>query len=503
MGSSDRSSTPGFGRLAPRSVLAVSAAVFIVAWLLTTVPASVSRIPVRELGASLVGGALIGIGIGARARNLPPVVAIVGVIAAGAAIGRVALAIGHRVGLVEGRSETTILAIAVISLVVGVVIGRSRGSGPRPTDVLVGAAVWSFVVVDLRIFGGAAFRDLGIYLRAGRDYLDGDTVYTLVPLTSIPPDTSQFPFVYPPITLPFFGLLAALPRVFVVAAWEIGSVATAVFALRWFGVSWLWVPVLLAWPPFVEGLWVGNVAIPSILFLAAGFRVPWLLLCGPVFKLQFGASAPWIVRERRWADLLIGLSVLFGLAVITLPFVGIGAWASWIQGLQAFQASGVSLPALFGSPLSAYLPYAIFLMVATATILAGVVASGRAGLSRLAVGSVVASPTLYRHGLLPLLPGLLRLDEVLLWVALGIVTNPTGMWLSVSLAGLGTFWSRRSQPPHSVHPIGGNLDVWPVAIRSGTSSAPMATPRDYDRAGGMAHPRRLRRDATPAPPMMR
>jgi len=90
-----------------------------------------------------------------------------------------------------------------------------------------------------------------------------------------------------------------------------------------------------------------------------------------------------------------------------------------------------------------------------------------------------------------------------LWVALGIVTNPTGMWLSVSLAGLGTFWSRRSQPPHSVHPIGGNLDVWPVAIRSGTSSAPMATPRDYDRAGGMAHPRRLRRDATPAPPMMR
>jgi hypothetical protein len=278
-----------------------------------------------------------------------------------------------------------------------------------------------------------------------------------VPLTSLPADTSQLPFVYPPLTMPFFGLVAALPRAPVVVAWELAAVGSAVLSLRWFGVRWRWCPVLLLWPPFVEGIWVGNVAVPALLLLAAASRAAWTLALGPVFKLQFAVPALWLLRDRRWRDIAIGSGIVVGLAVITLPLVGPGAWATWIDALRAFQATAANIPGLAGAPLSLLISFPAYVICSAVAIALGLVVGGRVGLARLAVASVVASPSLYRHGLLSLLPGLLGLDEVLLWVGLGIVTNPTGMWAAVILAAAGTLWASRSARAT-------NSDQWVVEL---------------------------------------
>ncbi len=477
-------SSPGgvatwLARAASRPVLATVATICLAAWVLGSVPATMSGLSTRALGVGLVGAALGGIWVGSRTLRFPAPVILLMVALAATLLGRSAIAIGHRVGLVSGPLDWTFIVIAVGTVVSAVVVGRSRRAGPRPTDALVAVAAWSCLVVDLRILQGTAFRDLGIYLRAGGDYVAGRSAYPAVPLTVIPADTSQFPFVYPPPTLPFFGLLAALPRTVVVAAWAAASLAAAIMSLRWLGVAWRWSVFLLLWPPFAEGLWVGNVAVPSLVFLAAASRLPWALVLGPVFKIQFGIPALWILRERRWRDLVIGAAILLTLTLVTLPLVGFDAWAAWAQGLRAFQASEVAVPSMFGSPLSRYLPYAFFLLIAGASILAGIVARGPAGLARLGVASVVASPSMYRHSLLWLIPGLLGLDEVLLWVALGVVTSPVGLWLSVGLAFFGTLGVRRagrSGTPQTVHPVaalgqaGQRRSATQNRARSGTSA---------------------------------
>ena len=458
IGSTSRRTWISLGSAHSRSILALGATLVVVGWLLSTVPGTISEFSTRELGVTLLVATVAGIWIGARSVLLHPVTVVVVVTVAGAVLGRGAFIVGHRFGLTALGSELADLIIGLAVLVTTLAIGRARRSGPRPTDLLVAVAVWAFLMVDLRILQGSAFRDLGIYLRAGNDFVGGQSAYTTVPLTAIPADTAQFPFVYPPFTLPFFGLLAALPRTLVVAAWEIASLSSAILALRWFGVAWRWCPVLLLWPPFVEGIWVGNVAVPSLLFLAAASRAAWVLVFGPVFKLQFAVPALWILRERRWRDLAVGAGVLAGLALITLPLVGIRAWTTWVEALRAFQATEANIPAMAGAPLSIEISFPVYVTCAVVAIVIGLVAGGRRGLARLAVASVVASPSLYRHGLLPLLPGLLGLDELLLWVALGIVTNPTGLWLAVGLASIGTFWTHLPATPPTIHPA-----VAPVA----------------------------------------
>jgi hypothetical protein len=231
--------------------------------------------------------------------------------------------------------------------------------------------------------------------------------------------------------------------------------------------------VLLLWPPFFEGLWVGNVAVPALLLFAAGPRLAAALPLGAVFKLQAGVPSLWLVRERRWASLAIGLGLLVGLAVVTLPFVGLDAWRAWLNGLRLFQAFEEAVPALYGAALPRYLPYAAFLAISVAAVGAAMVLGrGRRGLARFGIASVVASPSLYRHGFLVVLPGLLGNGETVFWLALGIGFTPTaigwwlsttiGWWLTAAIAVVGTFrWTAAATRPRgSLHPLGQQREPW-------------------------------------------
>jgi hypothetical protein len=83
-------------------------------------------------------------------------------------------------------------------------------------------------------------------------------------------------------------------------------------------------------------------------------------------------------------------------------------------------------------------------------------------LARLGLASVVASPSLYRHGFLSALPQVLRLDAALVWLVLGAGVTLNGLWLGVAVAAAASVFDlirRRAGDP--LHPLGPD-GLWPA-----------------------------------------
>jgi len=234
-----------------------------------------------------------------------------------------------------------------------------------------------------------------------------------------PSDPTRNPFVYPPFVLPFFGALSRLPQGLAIAVWEIAAVAAVILALKLLGVRSPWIPLLFLWPPIAVGLSVGNAAPFGFLGLAAGWRWGAALVVGGVFKAQAAIPALWLFRERRWRPFVLGCLALAALVLVTLPLTGLAIYGDWLRGLQAFEETVRPFPTLADSALQRHLPQGLALGIAVATATAAAVASGRMGLSRFGIVAIVASPTLYVHGLVFLLPAVLWLDVTSLWLILG------------------------------------------------------------------------------------
>ena len=323
---------------------------------------------------------------------------------------------------------------AVVAALVLVVLRWRRGRW-EPIDALAAATVAAALLTDLVQFNGQALRDLGIYLRAGEHFATGLPVYLQSIVTEAPVDKTTYPFLYPPPTLPFLAFLAALPRSLVEAGWVIASGAIAVWALRLVGLSTRWALAALLWPPFFQGLYVGNVAVPAFGLFAAA---PWFgagLVIAAAFKPYSAIAALWLVRMHRFRQIGLGIGILGGLALVTLPLVGPGAWQAWIDGLRFYAASQPGLPALVGFGLAAYLPGWLPLVAALAAVGWAWLGRGLDGLARFGVATVVASPSLFTHGFLVALPAFLQLRPIALWLALGITSVAPGLgwWLSIVL----------------------------------------------------------------------
>jgi hypothetical protein len=345
---------------------------------------------------------------------------------------------------------------AGISLV-GVALARVLRGRWEPVVVLaVGAAVGS-LLTDLVQFYGQFLRDLAIYLRAGEHFTAGAPVYLTTILTEAPVDKTTYPFLYPPPTLPILAVLAALPRPLVEAGWLVGSAAVAVGGLRLLGLSPRWALAALLWTPFFQGLYVGNVAVLTFGVFAAA---PWFgagLILAAVLKPYSGLAALWLVPERRLGSVVTGLAILAGLALATLPLVGIDAWRDWIEGLRLYAVSQSGLTALVALGLGAYLPGVLPAIAALTAVGWALLARGREGLARFGIATVVASPSLFTHGFLVALPAFLGLRPVALWLALGItgVAPGLGWWLAVVLV------VAAAVVPALRRPIDGR---WPAAL---------------------------------------
>jgi hypothetical protein len=344
---------------------------------------------------------------------------------------------------------------------VGIALARVLRGRWEPEVVLAAGTAAGALLTDLVQFSGQFLRDLAIYLRAGEDFAAGAPVYLRTILTEIPVDRTTYPFLYPPPTLPLLAVLAALPRPLVEAGWLIGSAAVAFAGLRLIGLSPRWALAALLWPPFFQGLYVGNVAVPIFGLFAAA---PWFgagLILAAIFKPHSGLAALWLVRERRLRPIVGGLVVLCGLAVASLPLVGVDSWRDWVEGLRLYAESQEHLPALVAIGLGAYLPGLLPLFAAAAAVGWAWLARGRDGLARFGIATVVASPSLFTHGFVVALPAFLALRPVALWLAIGITSVAPGLgwWLAVVLVVVASVVPSLRRPTGGPWPTAGDLDV--------------------------------------------
>ena len=333
----------------------------------------------------------------------------------------------------NGTSFGPVWAVGTAAVFGGLRWRRGRWD---PIDGLAAATAVGALLTDLVQFNGQLLRDLGIYLRAGEHFAAGAPVYLTTILTEAPVDKTLYPFLYPPPTLPLVAVLAALPRPLVEIGWTAGSIGVAWLGLRLIGLAPRWAVAALFWPPFFQGLYVGNVAIPAFALFAAG---PWFgagLVLAAIFKPYSGVAAAWLIRERRLRALVVGLASLAVIGLATLPLVGPDAWRAWIDGLDLYARSQSGLPALVSMGLGAWFAIPIQLALAAAAIGWALVARGREGLARFGVATVVASPSLFSHGFLVALPALLALGPTALWLAIGITSVAPGLgwWLAIALA---------------------------------------------------------------------
>ena len=333
------------------------------------------------------------------------------------------------------RDGTSFGPVWVALSVVAVLILRTFRGRWEPVDALAAATTAAALLTDLAQFNGQLLRDLGIYLRAGEHFSAGSPVYLTSLVTEAPIDKTTYPFLYPPPTLPFLAVLAALPEPLVAAGWVVGSAGLAIIGLRLLGLSLPWAAVALLWPPFFQGLYVGNVAVPAFALFAAA---PWFgsgLVLASAFKAYSAIAALWLVRERHLRSIVVGAAILGGLAVVTLPLVGVDSWRAWLDGLRLYAASQPIVPVLIGFGLGAYLPGMLPLVLGIAAVIWAWLGRRLDGLARFGVATAVASPSLFTHGFLVALPAFLGLRPAALWLALGITSVAPGLgwWLAIVL----------------------------------------------------------------------
>jgi hypothetical protein len=287
-----------------------------------------------------------------------------------------------------------LLAGAVAVIVASLLAAHFRPAAPqlRPVEILAVLAVLAMVMTDVTMMW-QPLRDLGIYLKAGQHFLAGSPVYMHTTLTVQPVDRTDYPYLYPPFTLPLFGALSLLPVPLVQAMWLGGSFCLVFLALRWIGLPGRWAALAVIWPPLFQGLWVGNVAVPALALFAVG---PWLgagLPLGAAFKSYTGIATLWLLKERRWVDVGVGVAALVALALVTLPLTGVGLWWKWLDGLRIYQTSQPLVPSLYGLGLPEYIPYPVYVALAVVAVIAALRAQGRESLARFGTATIVAEST--------------------------------------------------------------------------------------------------------------
>ena len=351
------------------------------------------------------------------------------------------------------------LVVTIASVIGWVVSGRRIA----PVAVMALSSVVGMVLTDITYVVGQNLRDLHLYVRAGDQFLEGEQVYLQQLFTVRPQDLSRFPFLYPPLTLPFFALLARLPGLLVDVLWLAASLAAAVKALRLFGVRGPMVLVFLAWPPLFQGIEVGNVTVFAGLLFA--FALVWGggLVIAAIFKLYSGIAALWLIREGRLRQLMVGIAIVLGLALLTLPLTGIDRWREWLVGLDWYRMSQPFLPgSLYGFGLARYLPFVVFAGVAAIVVLIALRSRGTVGLERLGIATIVASPSLYAHGLIVAVPALLRLESRWFWLALGITSVAPGVGWWAAIALIVASWFARPLREADTHDTASDALTWPA-----------------------------------------
>jgi hypothetical protein len=343
--------------------------------------------------------------------------------------------------------------------------------------------------------------DLEIPLQAASRWSTGGEPY----LASSFAQTSGpgLPYLYPPWLLPVLVPVASLPQGMVIAVWLAFEALVAVWTCRRLSVPWLAVPVVLLWPPFMEGLVTGNVQVIQFAAFAAIFFAPgrsWELRPRPhagveggvehdsrplgrdIFDgvLAAGAGAfkytqllplAWLLRPRPRAA-ICGVAALATVVTITLLFTGIGLYRDWIDQLEraadpAWAPAGGPLVFLVGRPIAT--------IAAAVAVVAVFFVRGRDAGAWVGIALLVAAPSIHGYGLLFLLPTLLTLRRDLAITLAIFMARYTlySWWGSIALAAVALAASNRIV---GLRAHGPSPDSQPGRVRAFTAEA---SPRPY------------------------
>ncbi len=329
--------------------------------------------------------------------------------------------------------------------------------------VVVAAALPAVATLGLGV-------DLEIPLRAADRWSSGGLPY----LASSFNQTSGpgLPFLYPPWLLPIVAPFAALPRTAVLAVWLAVCAVIAAWTCRRLSVPWIGVPLVMAWPPFAEGLVTGNAQLLQFAAFAALFYVPgpaWALRrrpaatsavpgrgAGPLVEdLKSGLMAAgvgalkytqvlplvWLLRPRPRAA-IFGVVALVLIVVAMLPFTGIDIYRDWIDQLgraadPAWLAAGAPLAFMIGRPAA--------LVATIAVVLLLFLVRGRDAGAWVGIALLVVAPSIHGYGMLFLLPALLtiRRDIAIALAVLVAGYSRDAWWISITVAAVAMAASNR------------------------------------------------------------
>jgi hypothetical protein len=348
-------------------------------------------------------------------------------------------------------------------------MAASMASVTGPRRLLVGALVVLLVILDLKALFGtvvidARFAvDMEIPLRAAERWMAGQPPYLASAFTSEPGATQ--PFLYPPYVLPLFAVLSEPPRWLVGWTAVIGMLIAAIVACRRLGIPWVWLPVILTWPPFAEAIFGANVQM--LLFAAFVFLFykvttdKWQPVARDLdapeeSDIQVGALSvavgavkvsqvhAWLYALRHRPRAAIGGAIAALLLVaVTLPITGTSLWFSWLDQLRL--ASDTTWD-LGGFAIPRFLPPGVGYVVIVACLVAvWFVPRERAG-AWVGVLSVIGSLSLHIFGLLFLVPAMLfiRVEAALLAAVFIATYSYLGAWAGILVCGVATFELERA-----------------------------------------------------------
>jgi hypothetical protein len=356
------------------------------------------------------------------------------------------------------------------------VIARAFDPSGQPDRMLRGALwIMTGIVVVLAVRDLLAAYPVGvdveIPLRAARRWLDGGQPYLAASFQA--PVGPDLPFFYPPFVLPVIAPLVLLPGGLVVAGWLAAGVAAAAWTCRRLSIPWRWLPFVLLWPPFFEGLIGGNIQVvlfaafvgllyrrpaakaafnPTERLVGEDSRPAWLdgLLAVVNGAMKPAQAHPWfLVLRRRPRAALLGAGIVVIVIAISLVLTGPGLWFDWFA--QLARGSDPDWP-LGGAGLTHGLPASASVLLAAATMIAALALPQRGAVAWLGILMIVGSPSLRMFGLLLLLPAMLVVRrEVALVAALSVATyTMLGLWLGVAVVGIalaaGSRWPAWLEP---------------------------------------------------------
>jgi hypothetical protein len=239
----------------------------------------------------------------------------------------------------------------------------------------------------------------------------------------------------------------------------------AVIAERRLGIPWLWLPLVLAWPPFAEAIFGANVQMllfAAFIFLfyrsGAGRWEPRAraiedpaesaafvgVLATAVGAIKVSQPHAWLyVLRHRPIGAFIGAIVALAIMAAATLVTGFQPWFDWVAQLRL--ASDTTWD-LGGFAITRFLPAGLGLVVAAACAAAVLfVPRERAG-AWVGLLSVVGALSLHIFGLLFLVPAMLVIRrEAALVAAICIATySYNGAWAGIAICAAGMVMVERA-----------------------------------------------------------